>query len=57
MLAQVGNAHMHTNCYFSFTDPLGQKLHMQAFCCLTGAGQTWLGDLRIFATHMHARTR
>lgn len=53
MLAQVDNTHMHTNCFFSFINPLGQKLHMQAFCCLTGAGQTWLGDLGIFATHTH----
>lgn len=51
MLAQVGNAHMHTNCYFLFVSPRGQKLHMQMFCCLTGAGQTWLEELRIFATH------
>ena len=51
MLAQVDSAHMHTNCYFSFVNPPGQKLHMQAFCCLTGAGQTWPGELRIFATH------
>ena len=53
MLAQVDSAHMHTNCYFSFVNPPGQKLHMQAFCCLTGAGQTWPGELRIFATHTH----
>lgn len=55
MLAQVDNTHMHTNCFFSFINPLGQKLHMQAFYCLTGAGQTWLGDLRIFATHTHTQ--
>lgn len=51
MLTQVDDAHMHTNCYFSFFNPAGQKLHMQAFCCLTGAGQTWLGEQRISATH------
>lgn len=33
--------------------PSGPKLHMQAFCRLMGAGQTWLGELRIFATHTH----
>lgn len=57
MLAQVGNTHMHTNCYFLFGSPSGQKLHMRVFCCLTGAGQTWLGELRIFAhTHIHTQT-